>query len=183
MTDAIDTPPRRARRELHSTDTAPPQMPDVELPGDGPIDRVPDIVVAERAVLDKDYQAALAFAEEPVTILLQPSSEENAPMFQECWVNGRGIEFLTDDGKWRVNWPGVAPGYAPVDVAFTTKRKYVEVLCRKRQDRVKTVHEELGQVANPTNRVTRQTVAMAPVSLIADRNPKGGEWFARLMRS
>lgn len=179
MTDAIAQPTRRARRELHSTDHTPPQASDIILP-DGPLDREPDVVIAPGGI-DKDYVEALKFAEEPVTILLHESSEENAPPHQECWVNGRGIEFLFDSG-WRVNWPGVAPGYAPCGQTFTTKRKYVEVLARKRVDKIKTIHDDTN-VENPRNMVRRQTVSQAQFSIVRDDNPKGVEWFRRLMAS
>lgn len=182
MTDAIANPVRRRRTsEQHSGDTAPPQAPDIIL-GDT-IERPESIVTADRAVLDKEYQAQIAFAEEPVTILLQPSMEENAPDHQECWVNGRGIEFLTSEGKWRVNWPGTPMGYAPIGVEFTTKRKYVEVLARKRIDRVNTVHEELGTVAQPINRVKRRTMSVAPLTIVHDANRNSREWFSRLLNS
>ncbi len=138
-----------------------------------------EIVVAE-GPLNKAYQDALAFYEEPVSLRINPSSEKNAPKFHECWVNGRGIEFLTEDGKWRVNYPGVAPGYVPVGVNFTTKRKYAEVLLRKRQDEITTdVQETPGQ--DPVNKVLRQNLIKAPVTIIRDASPKGAEWLMRIM--
>ena len=183
MSDAIATPTRRSRREMSSTDVQPPQEPDIILPDD----HLPElsnegIAVAEKAVLDKAYQDQIAFAEEPVTIILQDTGEENAPEFQECWVNGRGIEFMMDNGKFRVNYPGVPEGYAPIGVEFTTKRKYVEVLARKRVTKIRTVHDDTS-VERPVNRVTRHTTHVAPLSVIGDRSPKGAEWLSRLLRS
>lgn len=177
MTDAVATPTRRARRELHTTDTKPPQHDDIIL-GET-LEHPEEIIVADATALRKEYADAIKFGEEPVTINLHASSEENAPMHQECWVNGKGIEFLTDEGKWRINWPGIAPGYAPVDQVFTTKRKYVEVLARKRVTKVKTIHGGTDQ-ENPTNIVRRSTVNMAPLSIVHDNNPLGGEWFRRI---
>lgn len=182
MSEAIANPVRRRRaREQHSTDTPPPQSADIIL-GDS-IERPEPVVTAERAVLSKDYLAQLAFSEEPVTIILHSANEQNAPQFQECWVNGRGIEFLNSEGKWRVNWPGVASGYAPIGVEFTTKRKYVEVLARKRLDRVETQHESIGTVERPVNRVVRSTIAMAPLSIVHDANRNSREWFQRVLAS
>ena len=92
---------RRARRERDSNEFSVPQAEDIILPLEGAIER-PDNVVVSEGGIDKDYIDALKFAEEPVSLILQESGEENAPTVQECWVNGRGIEFLTHDrpGFW-----------------------------------------------------------------------------------
>lgn len=180
MSDAVATPTRRARRERDSNEFSVPQAEDIILPLEGAIER-PDNVVVSEGGIDKDYIDALKFAEEPVSLILQESGEENAPTVQECWVNGRGIEFLTDEGKWRINWPGLNEGFAPIGVAFTTKRKYVEILLKKRSDKVRTVHDD-ASVAYPVNTVKRHTAHMAPLSIIEDRSPKGAEWLRRIMR-
>ena len=180
MTDAIDTPTRRARRETHTGDTPPPQHSDIIMPN-GPLDHPEDVIVADKPVSNSHLEA-IKFAEDPVMVILNPSNEENEPQFRECWVNGRGIEFLTSDGKWRPNWPGVTPGYAPIGVEFTTKRKYVEILIRASADRVKTIHEDTN-VAMPVNRVSRTTARTAPMSVISDASPKGRQWLTEMLRT
>lgn len=180
MSDAIATPTRRARREQDSNQFAIPQPEDIIMPRDGRLER-PENIVSSEGGIDKDYIDALVFAEEPVSLILQESGEENAPTVQECWVNGRGIEFLTDEGKWRINWPGLNEGFAPIGISFTTKRKYVEILLKKRSDKVRTVHDD-ASVAYPVNTVKRHTAHMAPLSIIEDKNPKGPEWLRRIMR-
>lgn len=178
-TDALSQPTRRRRGEMHTGDHTPPQMADIVMPPTGAVTREPDVVVAPGGI-DRDYLEAIQFGEEPVEIELSASNEDNAPMHQECWVNGRGIEFMTADGKWRINWPNTPPGFAPIGVPFTTKRKYVEVLMRKVQDRIRTEHGSTSD-ENPVNRVRRTTIRMAPLTVITDRSPKGREWFQRLM--
>ena len=76
---------------------------------------------------------------------------------------------------------GVAAGYCPVGVEFTTKRKYVEVLLRKREIKIDTRHED-ATVEKPINRVTRRAVHRSPLSVLADQNPKGRAWLAQMMR-
>lgn len=179
MSDAIATPTRRARREQDSNQFAIPQQPDIVMPLNGQIERPENIVVSEGAI-DKEHMAILAFYEEPVCILLQESGEENAPTVQECRVNGRGIEFLTDEGKWRINWPNLPEGFAPIGIHFTTKRKYVEILLKKRSDKVRTHHDD-ATVPYPVNTVKRHTAHLAPLSVIEDKSPKGREWLRKCM--
>lgn len=181
MTDAISQPTRRARREQHSSDFQTQNPADIVQDPNADFEREPDIVVeADRDALNKEYLKALEFAEEPVTIVISPSSDKDAPIWQECWVNGKGAEIFAN-GKWMPNWPGTAPGYLPVGVELTTKRKYVEVMLRKRVDRVQTQHESPEQGVDPVNRITRQIVPQAMLSVVHDGNPKGSEWMRRIM--
>jgi len=178
MTDAVAAPTRRPREERSSRDheTLDPAAVTLDL------DRTPEVedIVVSQEVLNKKYADALKFSEEPVTIIIEASGDENAPPFQESWVNGRGIEFFIQ-GRWFPNWPGVAAGYCPVGVEFTTKRKYVEVLLRKREIKIDTRHED-ATVEKPINRVTRRAVHRSPLSVLADQNPKGRAWLAQMMR-
>jgi hypothetical protein len=156
-------------RELHSDDIPVSQ-------GKTRIDSAADLGRIERApadVLNKDYADALAFNEEPVTIIIQPGSEKNAPRVVDCWVNGKGLELL-HDGRW------FETGAAPVGRPFTTKRKYVEVIARSKVDRIETRHDD-ESAENPRNWVERSTYVRAPLSLIEDKNPKGAEWFSRIV--
>lgn len=172
MSDALATPTRRARREQISTDHPINQQPDIVLPATGDVSRTPDIIQAE-GNLDDDYQALLAMNEEPVTIMIYPSSEPNAPIVKDCWVNGKGAEVLIK-GQW------VSFGCLPIGTQVTTKRKYVEVLLRSKVDTINTqVDEKVNE--NPVNRITRNTTAQAVVSILSDANPNGREWLRRMM--
>ncbi len=64
-------------------------------------DRDPEIVQAEiTAIGKKEYLERLAMGEEPVTIRIEPSAEQNAPHSYYCAVNGVGAECPGPDGKW-----------------------------------------------------------------------------------
>lgn len=178
-----------AKGELHSDDITIEQKPalviksqgqktrsrsDDALEIDDPQHREPEIVRADPSIADVDYQAELAFMEEPVTIRLEPSTDKNAANVFACWVNGRGGEMLIDD-RW------VTVTYLPVGVEIVTKRKYLEVIVRAKIDTVQTdVIESPGQ--DPENRVKRFTSPVHSFSVIEDRNPRGAAWLTDLRR-
>lgn len=168
--DAKNAPIRRATPELHSSDFPIEQKPVIV----DPADRVLDVVQAPADVLEKEYSAALAFAEQPVTILIQPSGEKFAARTVDLWVNGKGAEVLVE-GRW------VETRILPVGMPVTTKRKYVEVLLKSKRDAVQTnVTEEESE--SPVNAIFRNTTAVSPLSIIRDNDPRGAEWIARLVR-
>lgn len=137
--------------------------------------REPEIVKAENMPSD-DYAADLAFNEEPVTILINPSTEKNAARHVPVWVNGKGCEVWNN----RINgWIEMA--YIPVGQPLTIKRKYLEVLARAKKDEVTTKHNDVGS-EYIDNQVERTTSAVANISVMADKNPRGAAWFAELVR-
>ena len=168
--DASNTPVRRARPELHTADIKIDQKPIIQTRED----LLEEIVIAPE-VLEADYQAALKFAEEPVTILIQRTGEKFAPKVVDLWVNGKGPEVMIK-GRW-VEFKAL-----PVGMPVTTKRKYVEVLARSKVEDVKTrVSDEDKE--HPLNEIERFLSSKAPFSVIEDRNPKGAEWLMGLVRS
>ena len=127
------------------------------------------------AVGSKEYIERLAMGEEPVTIRIEPSTDQNAPHSYYCAVNGKGAECLSPQGEWTpIDW-------VPVGVELVMKRKYVEVLVRAKRDRVSTDHGE-ANVAEPHNRIVRHTSAIANVVILEDKNPRGPEMFRELRR-
>lgn len=151
------------------------QMPIEQLPPIiHPDDRDSEIILVDPDLATKEYQEALAFNNEPVTIRIEPGTEENAAQFHPAWVNGKGAEALIN-GKW------IAYGHLPVGEVLTTRRKYLEVLLRsKRNTVITTVHERPGQ--DPINETRRPTSATMAISIIEDRNPRGAAWIAELRR-
>lgn len=134
-----------------------------------------DTIIAVDRALEDDYTLALKMAEEPVTIMIEPSQEENAPIVVDCWVNGKGAEVLDPlSGKW------MELGCLPIGGAITTKRKYVEVLARAKITNIRTAHDDMN-VADPQNRVIRNTSRKSVFSVIHDANPKSREWLTRLI--
>lgn len=162
------------KSELHTEDIPQTQPKDIILPASGAIPRGEQIEALDKPITD-EYAAALAFNEEPVTIMIEPGQEENAPKVIDCWVNGKGAEVLDPiTGRWNeINC-------LPVGGIITTKRKYVEVIARAKLDKVTTKHED-ANVANPDNRVVRTTSRKAVFTVIHDPNPKGVQWLTRLM--
>jgi len=164
-------------RELTTGDNAGniEQKPDIV--GDAALrDREPEIVSAEQ--VGKAEIAQLAFNEEPVTVILQPSSEKNAAKFLPVWVNGKGCEVWSES---RRSWLEI--GYLPVATKLTIKRKYLEVIIRAKLDTVSTdVDHRDDPKQNPVNRVTRFTTPLQSVSVLHDANPLGAEWLVELYR-
>jgi hypothetical protein len=157
------------RQALHSDDIKIEQKPDIA--GDA-MGRRPEIVRAD--TLDKDYADALAFAEEPVTIRLEPSTDKNAASFFPIWNNGKGCEVLIDDA-WR------EMAYIPVGQVVTIKRKYLEIIVRAKIDTVATEVREL-ESETPNNVIKRFTSAVHSFSIIEDRNPRGAAWLTEIRR-
>lgn len=175
MSVAAPVKPGRAKREGLSTDDVKPEsLSGVEFPLNSPFERPEADIVIAPEVLQKEYADALAFAEEPVEIMVQPSSEKFGAKFVECWVQGKGIEIYdTRTGQWYPN------GSIPRGVPVITKRKYVEILLRSKTTDIRTnVVENPGE--DPTNNMFRSTHANFPVQIIRDDNPKGREWFYRM---
>lgn len=176
MSVATPVRPAKAKSEGVSTnDVKIEQASDVQFPLHDAFQRPgAEIIVAPEA-LAKEYADALAFAEEPVEIMVQPSSEKFGAKTAECWVNGKGIEMYDRmTGKW---YPD---GSIPRGVPIITKRKYVEILLRSKTTDIRTsVVEHPGD--DPENKMIPSTHANYPIQIIRDDNKKlGGEWFRRM---
>ena len=175
MNEALNNPVTRRRRETHSEEFAIGQKSDIDLSLDQEIIHGEDLPnIAGDLGHEKALAAALAFNEEPVTLLIEESSgtSETPETYVEVSVNGRKAEVLMD-GKW------VPVGWLPLGVEFTTKRKFVEILARAKPDSIKTMHDD-ATVEKPQNKVRRSTRAAYPMSIIEDRNPAGREWLSRI---
>lgn len=159
------------RREVHTGDLAIAEAPDADINA-----RSETIIPVDKP-LEADYAKDLAFMEEPIMIRIEPSDEENAPIVVDCWVNGKGAEVLdTLTGKF------MEINCLPIGSPITTKRKYVEVLARSREERVST------QETNPRPgsgedgwKLRRNMRRKAVFSVLSDPNPAGRAWLTRLM--
>ena len=166
--DAGNQPVRRAPEVFHTNDVKIEQKKPIETRED-----VDNVIIAEPN-LQKDYADALAFAEEPVTIRIERSSEKFAPKVVDLWCNGKGAEVLTN-GRW------VEMKCLPVGVPVTTKRKYVEILFRSKVDSIET--NVVKEPDSERNMIDRHTSARSPLSIIRDDNPLGVEWASRMVRA
>lgn len=161
-----------AKKELFSGDVPIPQKDDLVMPHDAPFEREPDIILVEKQKLDKDYADQLKFNEEPVTIMISQSAERFAPQFVDLWCQGIGAEILMK-GRW------VPVGALPIGTPVTTKRKYCEILANSKTDTIMTKTLKPGD--DPDDRVSRQTIARAPFTVI-NPQPRDQEWLNRIMR-
>lgn len=159
-----------ARKELHSEGVPIDQPPILTMPDiDQAFEMDRTVVRPNEEQLHKEYLDALAFNREPITIRIEPSMEENPPLFIECWVNGVGCEIFRD-GKWQV------VGAFPVGVEVVTRRMYVEALARSKKISVRTVVRNQTS-ERPDNIIQRSVNQRAAFSVIEDKNPKGAAWL------
>ena len=174
--DAQNAPIRRRRAGVESAEFPMGQKDDIDLGEATPGAARPEVPAIEaihaEALIDGRAEQ-LAFNEEPVEVMVYPSSEENAPLTVPCWVNGRGAEVF-QNGRWNVL------GFLPVGVNVITRRKYAEVLLRAKKDKISTDHQGT-EVERPQNKVRRVSSAVANIQVITDRNPRGIEWVRRCM--
>lgn len=137
-------------------------------------DRSDTVVAAPIGAADPAYLAQIEFAEEPVTIRLEPSSDMNAATMHPIWCNGKGCEVLIN-GKW------CEMTYLPVGRNWTVKRKYVAILAGAKIDKINTIKGSVND-ENPENRISRITTSVVTFSVVEDKNPRGAAWLAELIR-
>jgi hypothetical protein len=158
-------------KEVHSSDTKINQLPDVDLTKD----RESDVIDIENVMPDKDHLDLLKFSEEPVKIRIEQSTDKNAATRFPVWVNGKGGEMF-EQGKWRaVTW-------FPTGIAFTTKRKYVEVIARAKVNHI-DYRATMESTDDMRDNVRRRTTAVNAFSVIEDKNPRGAAWLQSILQS
>ncbi len=128
-----------------------------------PIDIVDDSEVVEPVTVSKDLKKMLkeeAFMEEPVVVMIHPTTNENEPPYAHLNVNG---------------FNQVIPRGQQVPI----RRKYLEVLARMKETRYTQV------VPNPSEPDRSQMVARHglafPFQVIEDKNPKGRAWLDHIL--
>lgn len=182
-TDAKFNPVNQPGREINTGDLKIEQRATIDLDTvESTLLRDGDsIVLAEAQTKEEaaDYQAQLAFNEEPIEVRIERSSEKNAPRWVPCCVNGRGAEVFDPAAKrWQVL------GALPLGVPIITRRKYMEVLALAKQDSVDTRPPTTTEILNGTNDVNEveiTTSAKYPFSVLRDNNPRGADWLNKLM--
>ncbi len=132
--------------------------------------RKDDLFLLDGIEVDEAYLAELAFYEEPVTIVINPSNHKNAASIFENWSNGTRAEMFIN-GRW------VQVGDLPVGKRITIKRKIVEHIIRARVESVQTDHED-ATVASPRNRIVRTPSQVHSFSIVEDKNPRGADWLS-----
>lgn len=165
--DAKNAPVNKPGKEVSSADIKVGQRASVNLD----LPREAEVIDPIDIELEREYVAALAFNEDPVTILIAKSNEKFAPNVCDCWVNGRGAEQL-QNGKWMVC------GWLPVGVPVITKRKYAEVLLRAKPEAVQT--EVIKHQEREDNVAHRFASNKYPVQILKDESPLAMAWLTKV---
>jgi hypothetical protein len=170
-------PVKRQAKEILPDAEKIDQPSDINLGmGFTPFERpTPSEVLIEKSPLRMDYADELKFNEEPVKIMAHASADPNAPLYVEAWVNGKGVE------QWIENIGWVEVKFIPVSQPVIVKRKYLEVWLRGRAVNVVTVQDK-ADGSEPQNLLRRTVTGSHTISILEDKNPRGGEWAHRLMR-
>lgn len=129
----------------------------------------------DREMKDLNFDS-IAFAEDKLLIIIHRGHDPKfSPMCTDyIAVNGVPAEILYKNG-----W--IRSGYLPRGLPFYTKRKYVEVLARSKQDSINTevITRDREDPVNKTHTITTASLAF---SVLEDKNPKGAEWLTLLLR-
>lgn len=133
-----------------------------------------EVLMLDGHAVTQEYIDELAFYEEPVTIVINPSTHKNAASIFENWSNGRGAEMLIN-GKWEIVKD------LPVGKPITIKRKIVEQIIRARVMGVQTIHEE-PPVPSPRNELVRTSSHVHSFSILRDESPRSQEWLEMAYR-
>ena len=121
-----------------------------------------EIEVVDPARFAKEKADNLAFNEEPVTVRVHETNDQNAPKWVEIEVNG----------KKEIFWRGVPK---------VTKRKFVEGLCRCKPISYKNI-EFTDAEGNRAFKWPSTVGLEFPFEVVEDKNPKGPQWLAKLLR-
>lgn len=128
-----------------------------------------ELILLDGIEVSSEYLAELAFYEDPITIIINPSTHKNAASIMENWNQGRGAEMLIN-GKW------VIIKDLPVGKPITVKRHIVEQIIRARVMGVQTIHEE-PPVPSPRNELVRTSSQVHSFSILKDNSPRRQEWL------
>jgi len=152
-------PVNAPKREVHSADMATRALPPIVEGEERPDDSIETLdELPTQQLLDE-----MAFMNEKLRIIINPSADKNAPKFYQVGVNGRQ--------KWVM-----------VGVPTILERCYVEVLARSQPVKIETKSGEADGDQMTYNIIERQQYAGVSFSVIEDRNPKGAAWLAKVIR-
>jgi len=128
-----------------------------DMPASGPIG-IEDALI--EPVRDKNWRATAeieAFMEEPVTVMVHESPDDNEQSIVETWCNGRSQFFIR--GKQQI-----------------VKRKFVGILARAKITKYKQERYIDGNGDEAIRNVPRTTLKY-PFQMVSDANPRGMQWL------
>lgn len=129
-----------------------------------------EIVKLDGIEVTQEYLDELAFNEDWLEIIINPSTHKNAASVFENWSNGVGAEML-------INGKPVIVRDLPVSVPIKVRRKIVEQIIRARVTEVRTIYESTN-VENPRNAIGRTDSRVHSFSVLHDpAGAKGQEWM------
>jgi len=152
---------RYTRKELDSNDFQVGQEQEILLPTGNVIrPEEPEIMIPDGPTIN-DYAKELAFMEEPVTVMVHETSNDNETPLVDVYVNGVLQMFIRGE-------------------PITCKRKYVEGLVRAKPTAISTDVRERNS-ENPNNIINRRSALRYPFSIVEDKNPNGGAWLRKVL--
>lgn len=136
-----------------------------------------DIVIVEK-LPSTEYAEELKFAEEPVTCILNASSDVKAPKYVYCCIEGVGAEVWDEKSKRWLRFK-----YVPVNRRLTIKRKYLEVLARSRVDSYSTREVSPTPLANHDGYALEGTTVQASPFIVTHdpSGERGHQWLQRVL--
>lgn len=152
---------RYSSKEIHTTDMKVGQDSELILP-EGNVIRPeePEIAIPDGPTIS-EYAKALAFMEEPVTVMVHETGDTNETPLVDVYVNGVAQYFVRGE-------------------PITCKRKYVEGLVRAKPTAISTDVRERNS-ENPQNVIHRRSALRYPFSVVEDKNPNGGAWLRKIL--
>jgi len=110
--------------------------------------------------LHDDYMKELAFMEEPVTIIVHETTDDNEPNPVQVGCNGKFVAFFRGQPT-------------------TVKRKFVDCLIVKKT--TVATPEITNGAGERTFTIKSRSALKYPFQIVEDKNPKGVEWLRRRM--
>jgi hypothetical protein len=129
---------------------------------EGPVNADTDEIQVVEGPHFADQADALAFNEEPLVILIHPSSDKFPEDPVQVAVNGRQC-FI-----WR-------------NKRTLVKRKYVERLARAQIEGVRQNIDDQFKNPEEFNKLYRSSALRYPFSVLEDKSPRGGAWLQKIL--
>lgn len=153
----------RKQKPMEATDHKIGQDQTFTIPTTGPINhedfRNDFEVVDGPKAMDKANE--LAFMEEPVEVVVSPTTDKNAERFPQVAVNGVNQYFVRGQ-------------------KMVVKRKFIEALARAKKTGVSTVPDK-DQDGGDTMKIVQDTGLRYPFAVTRDNNPRGSSWLEKVL--
>src|SRR3990167_4391958 len=152
-----------AGKSIDSQETRVGQVQEHIIPPIGHVHRedLVDIIEVQDTPRWKDKAKALAFDDEPVTVVISSDSDPNAEQIIDLACNGVSQRLFRNEQK-------------------TIKRKFVEILARAKKEII-TTPQITDASGNQTTKIVRTPGLRYPFRVLKDNNPDGPVWLERVL--